>query len=74
MDFLNSAVIGAKIRMIKAKERFNEFMAAQDGVSNVVSTILIILVVIAAVAVLWNFLGPWIKSQLGKLNDVEYST
>ncbi len=60
MEFLNSMVLGAKVRMLKAKEALKNVMTEEKGVSNIVATVLIIIVAIALVALLWGLLQDWI--------------
>ena len=60
MNFLNSVVLGAKARIMKAKEQMKNLMAEEKGVSNIVATVLIIIVSIALVALMWTLLDEWI--------------
>ena len=69
MNFLNSMVLGAKARMLKAKEEMKNVMAEEKGVSNIVATVLIIIVSIALVALIWSFLDEWIIEVFEELLD-----
>ncbi|MBQ3517167.1 MAG: hypothetical protein IJA29_08075 [Lachnospiraceae bacterium] len=60
MNFINSMVLGAKVRMLKAKEALKNVMTEEKGVSNIVATVLIIIVAVALVALMWTFLKDWI--------------
>jgi len=61
MYFLNSMILGVKTRMMKAKEEMKNLIVEEKGVSNIVATVLIIIVAIALVAAIWAFLGDWIE-------------
>lgn len=69
MNFINSMVLGAKARMLKAKEEMKNVMAEEKGVSNIVATVLIIIVSIALVALIWSFLDEWIIEVFEELLD-----
>ena len=69
MNFFNSMVLGAKARMLKAKEEMKNVMAEEKGVSNIVATVLIIIVSIALVALIWSFLDEWIIEVFEELLD-----
>lgn len=62
--FLNRMCIGAKIR-------FNNFMdeLKQDetGVSAIVATILLILIVVLLAAVFWQYISEWFESMWTKI-------
>ena len=60
MNFINSMVLGAKVRMLKAKEALKNVMTEEKGVSNIVATVIIIIVAVALVALMWTFLKDWI--------------
>lgn len=61
MNTIDYLVIGAQNRMAKAKEGFRNFMSSERGVSNVVATIIILLIVVLLIGVFWDRLQEWLK-------------
>lgn len=64
MNKLDGLYIGVRLRLEKAWERFKGFWASQDGVSNVVATIIILLIVVLIIAVFWDKLQVWLKNMM----------
>ena len=54
MKMLDSLCIGAMVRMTAMKDKAKDFVKSQDGVSNVVATIIILLLVVMLIAVFWE--------------------
>lgn len=78
MNKLDCLYIGAMVRLEKAGERIRNFFASQDGVENVVATIIILLIVVLLIAVFWEQLSKWVgeimdrifKTDLPKKSDI----
>lgn len=68
---LDSMVINAQCGMAKAKERvregFREFWSAEKGVSNVVATIIILLIVVLLIGVFWDRLQIWLAAMMEQI-------
>lgn len=60
MKMLDSLCIGAMVRMTAMKDKAKDFVKSQDGVSNVVATIIILLLVVLLISVFWTRLKDWI--------------
>ena len=67
MSTLDRLYIGARIRLMNAKDRMKKFWASQDGVSNVVATIVILLIVILLISVFWKQLSEWISNIMDQI-------
>lgn len=61
MNKLDCLYFGARLRLEKAGERIRNFFASQDGVANVVATIITLLIVVVLIAVFWEQLSGWVK-------------
>ncbi len=60
MSYLDRAWIAMHNKAIVAKEGIKNFIRSQSGVSNVVATILILLIVVILIAVFFDRLSEWI--------------
>ena len=67
MNRLDDACIWAKVRLYKAKESVKEFFSNQDGVSNVVATIVVLLITILLIAAFWEQLSKWINGIMSQI-------
>lgn len=67
MNALDRLYIGAQTRAWIAKERIKEFFTAEDGVSNVVATIIILLIVVLIIGVFWNRLSEWLNGIMDRI-------
>lgn len=67
MDRLDSLCIYAVLMARAAKEKAVEFWEKQDGVSNVVATIIILLIVVLLIGVFWDRLQEWVG---GLMDDI----
>ncbi|MCM1376779.1 MAG: hypothetical protein NC245_17020 [Muribaculum sp.] len=70
MSALDRLYIGAQIKMMSARDRVKNFLASQDGVSNVVATIVVLLIVVLLIGIFWNRLQEWI----GGIMDTIFGT
>ncbi len=67
MEMLDSLCIYAMILAGKTKEKVREFFASQDGVSNVVATIILLTIVVTLIAFFWKHLQTWINGMTDKI-------
>ena len=72
VSFLDGVYISAKNRMIKGVERFK---SEELGVSSIVATVLLILIVVLLAAMFWNSISEWIGQLWNKItggaNDLQ---
>ncbi len=73
MEMLDSLYITALILAGRAWERAKAFWASQDGVSNVVATIILLLIVVLLIGVFWDRLQGWMNDMMGQIFDTKYS-
>ena len=71
MSALDSLCINVQNRAWRAKERIKDFLAAQDGVSNVVATIIILLIVVLIIGIFWSSLKKWINGMMKTIFDTK---
>jgi len=68
---LDSMIINAQCRMARTKERvrkgFREFWSAEKGVSNVVATIIILLIVVLLIGIFWDRLQEWLDDMMNTI-------
>lgn len=55
------------VRMTAMKDKAKDFVKSQDGVSNVVATIIILLLVVMLIAVFWENLQEWISGMMDQI-------
>ena len=67
MKMLDSLCIGAMVRMTAMKDKAKDFVKSQDGVSNVVATFIILLLVVMLIAVFWENLQEWISGMMDQI-------
>ena len=70
MKMLDKICINAMLRANVAKDKLESFLEEQDGVSNVVATLLILVIVVTLVTTLWGRLQEWTN----KLMDIIFKT
>lgn len=71
LNTLDKLYIGAKIRM---NNFVDEFKKDQTGVSSIVATVLLILIVVLLASLFWDKLKGLFKSLWEKIEDVEFTT
>ena len=59
MKMLDKICINAMLRANVAKDKLESFLEEQDGVSNVVATLLILVIVVTLVTTFWGRLSEW---------------
>lgn len=72
-DKLNRACVWARIRLCKAQEKAAEFLANQDGVSNVVATIVVLLITVLLIAAFWEQLKEWIDNIMDQIFSKQFT-
>ena len=70
MKMLDTICINAMLRANVAKDKLESFLEEQDGVSNVVATLLILVIVVTLVTTFWGRLQEWTN----KLMDIIFKT
>jgi flagellin-like protein len=64
MNLLDNLYLNTKFKLTKL---FSDLKNEEDGVSNVVATVLLIVIVVALAALLWGFLSGWFKELFEKI-------
>ena len=59
MKMLDKICINAMLRANAVKDKMESFLEEQDGVSNVVATLLILVIVVTLVTTFWGRLSEW---------------
>lgn len=71
MEWMDSLCLYGMIRAEKAKEELKngarEFFTSQDGVSNVVATIIILLIVVLLIGAFWSQLKTWVQGLMDQI-------
>ena len=70
MKMLDKICINAMLRANVAKDKLESFLEEQVGVSNVVATLLILVIVVTLVTTFWGRLQEWTN----KLMDIIFKT
>lgn len=70
MKMLDKICINAMLRANVAKDKLESFLEEQDGISNVVATLLILVIVVTLVTTFWGRLQEWTN----KLMDIIFKT
>ena len=73
MKMLDKICIGAMIRANMAKDKVKEILQEQDGVSNVVATIIILLIVVLLIGAFWDRLKEWIGAIMDQIFGTSYN-
>lgn len=67
MSFLDNMTIRATGYMWKCKENIKRFFAEEHGVSNVVATIILVLIVVLIIGVFWENLSEWLNDMMEQI-------
>ena len=73
MKLLDKTCIRAMIRANMAKDKVKEFLQEQDGFSNVVATIIILLIVVLLIGAFWDRLKEWIGAIMDQIFGTSYN-
>ena len=71
MNTLDKLYLGAQLRASIMKEKVKNFMSEQSGVSNVVSTIILLLIVVLIIGIFWDKLQEWLKGMMDTIFATE---
>lgn len=71
MSTLDNMIIAGRCRMAKAKENFKVFWSSEKGVSNVVATIIILLIVVLIIGVFWDRLKVFLEKLMNDIFDTD---
>ena len=71
MNALDRGYIWTTVRLSMMKNNVKEFFRQQDGVSNVVATIIVLLITVLLIAVFWNQLQLWIDAIMDRIFGTE---
>lgn len=71
MNTLDKLYVGAQIKAGIMKEKIKNFMSEQNGVSNVVSTIILLLIVVLIIGIFWDKLQEWLKGMMDTIFATE---
>lgn len=69
MNVLDNMAVGAQVYMWKCKEKIKDFFAEEHGVSNVVATVILVLVVVLLIAAFWGSLKTWMAQLWKKITE-----
>ncbi len=64
MNFLDKMYLNAKFRV---SNFLSDLKNEEEGVSNIVATVLLIVIVVALAALLWGFLSGWFQELFLKI-------
>lgn len=67
LNLLDNAYIWARAKLCRAKDRVEEFLSSQDGISNVVATIIVLLITVLLIAAFWDQLQTWIQGIMDQI-------
>lgn len=67
MNVLDKSYIWLAVRADRVKEDMKEFFTNQDGVSNVVATIIVLLITVLLIAAFWKQLKTWVSGLMQKI-------
>lgn len=73
MNMMDSLYLSVMNRAARAKDSIKEFMAEERGVSNVVATIIILLLVVLIIGIFWGQLKTWLNGIMGTIFDSEFT-
>ncbi len=69
MNALDKLVISAKLKAASAKDSMKEFLSSEKGVSNVVATIIILLITVLLIVIFWGRLKEWLGDIMDTIFD-----
>ena len=72
MNTLDKMFVSAKVRAGKMKDAVKDFMTSEKGVSNVVATVILILIVVLLISFFWGQLQEMVKGWLKEITDVKF--
>lgn len=73
MNKVDSLYLAVMNRAARAKDSIKEFMTGEKGVSNVVATIVILLIVILLIGIFWGRLKTFIENIMDQIFGSEFT-
>lgn len=77
MQYLDRMYIAASIKAAALRDKImkeiKDFYGSEDGVSNVVATIIILLIVVLLIAVFWGRLKEWVSDMMDTIFGTEFT-
>ena len=67
MEYLDNLYMQGLLLAAKGRDEAKDFLASQDGVSNVVATIIILLIVVLLIGVFWDRLQEWLSGIMDQI-------
>ena len=67
MKYLDNLYMQGLLLAAKGRDKTKVFLASQDGVSNVVATIIILLIVVLLIGVFWDRLQEWLSGIMDQI-------
>lgn len=67
MKMLDKICISAMLRANAVRDKMESFLEEQDGVSNVVATLLILVIVVTLVTTFWGRLQDWTNKLMDSI-------
>lgn len=74
MRKLDYFLIAAQNRALKVKEDIKNFYTGEEGVSNVVATIIILLIVVLLIGIFWGRLQTWLEGLMDQIFGSSFGT
>lgn len=72
MNTLDKLYLSAKIRAGIMKDNVKKFMTEEHGVSNVVATIILLLIVVLIIGIFWGRLKTWLDGMMNTIFSTEF--
>ncbi|WP_300799911.1 hypothetical protein [uncultured Acetatifactor sp.] len=72
MVLLDALYIGVQSKMRMARDKAREFFASQQGVANVVATIIVLLIVVLLIGVFWDRLKEWVSNLMDTIFGTKF--
>lgn len=72
MNMMDTLYLSVMNRAARAKESIKNFLTEERGVSNVVATIIILLLVVLIIGVFWGKLKTWLDGLMAKIFSEDY--
>lgn len=74
MTMLDRAYIWSSIRLSRVKDNVKDFFSRQDGVSNVVAVIIVLLITVLLIAAFWSQLKEWIQGIMDNIFGTTFTS
>lgn len=71
MNILEKIYVGAEIKTTMVKQHIRKFIGEERGVSNVVATIILLLIVVLIIGIFWDKLQEWLKGMMDTIFGTE---